>query len=225
MSAGVYQIRNTNNGHRYIGSTKDLKVRKYHHFALLRKGKHANSYLQRAFNKYGEDAFRFEILFEAKYPTRMDLFEQYYLDTNKPEYNVAQIASTAFNRLGVKPSEEAKQKTSQTLKKKFIGRGNPFYGKKHSAETRQKIRQALKGKRNGEANPFYGKKHSTEARIKISERLKGNHYNRKLSDANVRQIRTLLTQGRTQSEVAKLFNISQSAISNIKLNKRYKDVS
>ena len=268
MSAGVYQIRNTNNGHTYIGSTNNLDKRRNEHFNLLRLNAHKNKYLQNAYNKYGKEAFKFEILFKAKHPTNMILFEQYYLDTQSPEYNIALIANSS---LGVKRSEETKLKISQALKGKFTGEANPLYGKRHSSETRQKISQSLKGKSAGsanpsygkkpsietrrkisealkgkfsdEANPFYGKKHSAETRRKISEACKGRklstevrlkmsesrkgkpqYHSRKLSDDDVRQIRSLLVEGKSQSELARLFNINRSSISQIKGKQLYKNI-
>lgn len=46
----------------YIGSNLRWPTRKGSHLRLLRRGIHENSYLQRAFDKYGEDDIRFEEL-------------------------------------------------------------------------------------------------------------------------------------------------------------------
>lgn len=46
--------------------------------------------------------------------------------------------------LGKHPTEETKQKISDTLKGKGAGEKNPMYGKKHSEETRKKISEARK---------------------------------------------------------------------------------
>ena len=53
---------------------------------------------------------------------------------------------------GKHPTEETKQKISESLK----GEKNGFYGKHHTEETRQKISKANKGKLKGENNPMYG---------------------------------------------------------------------
>jgi group I intron endonuclease len=60
---GVYKITNTLDGKVYIGSTTiDTDWRWSTHLALLRRGKHHNRHLQRAWDKYGESAFSFEVV-------------------------------------------------------------------------------------------------------------------------------------------------------------------
>ena len=58
----VYGIQNTVTGRWYVGKTyKKLKTRKREHLYLLKQGIHHSLKLQRSFNKYGEDAFRWYI--------------------------------------------------------------------------------------------------------------------------------------------------------------------
>lgn len=57
----VYMIHDVDFAHYYIGSSDDAKRRCKHHFSALRGGKHHCEALQRAFNKYGEEAFIFEV--------------------------------------------------------------------------------------------------------------------------------------------------------------------
>jgi group I intron endonuclease len=60
---GVYKITNTLDGKVYIGSTTvSADWRWSTHKALLKTGKHYNIHLQRAWSKYGEKAFTFEIV-------------------------------------------------------------------------------------------------------------------------------------------------------------------
>jgi group I intron endonuclease len=58
-NCGVYLILNTAKNKVYVGSSKNLKRRKYEYFRDLSLGNHCNSYLQNAYNKYGKDSFRF----------------------------------------------------------------------------------------------------------------------------------------------------------------------
>jgi group I intron endonuclease len=60
--AGLYQITNTINGHFYIGSTTNFRERQRRHWQFLTKGKHNSPYLQRAWNRYGAKAFKFQVL-------------------------------------------------------------------------------------------------------------------------------------------------------------------
>lgn len=65
MKHYIYSIKNTENNKMYIGMTNNPVRRKKRHFSDLRIGVHDNTKMQRAFNKYGEDKFEFEILLET----------------------------------------------------------------------------------------------------------------------------------------------------------------
>ncbi|EOP36183.1 GIY-YIG nuclease family protein [Bacillus cereus] len=59
----IYKIENSVNGKVYIGQTiKDVHRRLKTHISSLRGGYHINKYLQKAFNKYGEENFKSEII-------------------------------------------------------------------------------------------------------------------------------------------------------------------
>lgn len=60
--SGIYSIMCIENDRIYIGLSKNINHRRHEHFQQLRRGKHYNIFLQRAFNKYGEENFKFEIL-------------------------------------------------------------------------------------------------------------------------------------------------------------------
>lgn len=96
--SGIYMISNNLNGHKYIGSTNNFKRRLMRHRTELRKNRHHSIYLQRAYNKYGEDKFSIVIL-ETCWPIRDTLrfLEQKYLDLN-PEYNMEKIADRRFTK-------------------------------------------------------------------------------------------------------------------------------
>lgn len=84
---GIYCIYNREKDAFYIGSTSDLYKRVNQHKNQLLKNKHPNPFLQRAFNKYGFDAFVFKILKIEPFDTLFEC-EQYYLDNTRPLYNV-----------------------------------------------------------------------------------------------------------------------------------------
>lgn len=139
---GIYQIVNKINGKSYIGSSINLKYRKYSHFRELKHGIHHSLTLQRAYNKYGKDNFEYKILTTCNKEECIKL-EQEYLDRLKPEYNICNIAG---NCLGRKFSEESKAKMRKAKE-----------GFKHSEETKQK---------------FLGRSHREDVRKKISESMK-----------------------------------------------------
>lgn len=61
-SIGIYCIENIVNNKKYIGLSRNIEQRWNEHRSKLRRGKHINIYLQRAWDNYGEDAFRFYIV-------------------------------------------------------------------------------------------------------------------------------------------------------------------
>lgn len=102
---GVYAIINKINQKQYIGSCGNkygFKARFRQHKWELLQGTHPNKHLQRAWKKYGQESFNFVILEVTKQSDAV-LREQHYIDTLKPQYN---IALRAGSTLGVKLSPE-----------------------------------------------------------------------------------------------------------------------
>ena len=133
---GVYKITNTVNAKFYIGSTNNLKRRYYSHYCSLRGGYHANEYLQNSFNKYGEQAFTFEILEivnETKTLDEVRDIEQKYLDKVEDWdlcFNARKIA-TYCNPSPL--TEQTKLRMSESMK----GDRNPNYGKPRPQELKE----------------------------------------------------------------------------------------
>lgn len=112
MNAGIYAITNLSNQKKYVGSAVNLNRRKYEHFWSLKKNEHFNPHLQRAFLKYGESCFKFEILEVCESRAGLTDKESEWirrLESNNPEkgYNSEGCLATW---LGRKHSEETKQK-------------------------------------------------------------------------------------------------------------------
>lgn len=63
---GVYKIENLINNKIYIGSSENVERRFTDHKYLLRKNIHHSVLLQRSWNKYGEDIFKFEAIEECE---------------------------------------------------------------------------------------------------------------------------------------------------------------
>jgi len=83
----IYCIRNIKNGKAYIGqTTKKLKRRKAQHISDLSMGKHTNTYLQNAWNKYGKEAFEISILLECETLEELNEKEIYYINQEKSMY-------------------------------------------------------------------------------------------------------------------------------------------
>ena len=132
QTSGIYLITCTANDLIYVGSSKDLRYRKSYHFSTLRGNCHHNQHLQNAWNKYGEEAFTFEVL-ELVMPWCIIEREQYWIDKLKP------FRKRGFN---IRPKADSAEISAETKAK--LSAINT--GKTASIETRQKQSAALKGR-------------------------------------------------------------------------------
>ena len=165
--SGVYEIRNTINEHRYIGSAVSIYARWRVHLHQLHNNKSHNAYLQKAWGLYGEDAFEFNILCVCD-KSNLILYEQRFIDGLDPEYN---ILRTAGSSLGRKISQE----TLQKLRLASLGHI-------HTEEHRAKIGAAQVGTKRSEATKakfrIVNKIRTPEAREKIRVAKLGNQWNK-----------------------------------------------
>lgn len=178
--SGIYEIVNTVNGKRYIGSAKNFTQRFHTHRSDLRRGRHANAKLANAWNKYGETAFEFRPLFTCAVADLI-FYEQRAIEGLSPEYN---ICMTAGSSLGRRRSPE----TAQKMRFVNTGRKHPpefgeaiaarKRGKPLSDETKAKIRTAkLGGKASAETRAKMSAMRlnpSGETRAKMSMAHRGN---------------------------------------------------
>ena len=77
-SAGIFQIKNTENAKVLLGSSLNLDGPLNRHKFLLTTGSHPNKVLQKEWNEYGSDKFIFEILevVEVKEDSNINLGEE-----------------------------------------------------------------------------------------------------------------------------------------------------
>lgn len=193
MKSGVYELVNTTNRKRYIGSAVSL-VRRWHgHRVLLRAGAHPNRHLQSAWRLVGESAFTFRKLLVCK-PEHLLMYEQLCLDGLTPEYNICPIAGSqlgakrtsifcrrngdlkrgrqlsAEHRERIRIASTGRVKSEQErakLSASLVGRVPGFLGRKHTDETKARMRLAANGNR---AN--YGRRFTAEHRARISTSLR-----------------------------------------------------
>lgn len=130
--SGIYKIKNISNNKIYIGSSNDVYKRKNEHFSSLERSEHCNSHLQRAYNIYGKNNFRFEILEICEEKDLLKIEQKYldkYFDNGITCYNENPIASKPPSQQGKIPwnkdktgiySEETLQKMSEAKKNKKL---------------------------------------------------------------------------------------------------------
>jgi len=193
---GVYRIVNLVNGKMYVGQSVDIKSRWAKHRCQLNKGVHANIHLQRAWDKYGADSFKFEVAQIA----------------DKDQLDV--IEESEVNAVGLE--------NVYNLSKNFTssaGELNSFYGKKHSEDSKHKMSLWKKKNYLGSANPNYGKKNTKESCTKMSEGRSS------LKKEDVLRIVDLLKSGTSNKEIANIFRTSVGIIRKIANGSRWTNVT
>lgn len=123
----VLQCQNTNKV--YVGSARNGNKRLRNHFNALRNGRHENSYLQRAWNKYGEANFSGRIIENCTSRNRW-CREQYWIDNlracnHKFGFNVMHSVQ------GLLPSPVMSKKLKAFWRIRWA---NPEYKKKRTEE-------------------------------------------------------------------------------------------
>lgn len=166
--SAIYQIKNTVNGKVYVGSACDLKRRWAGHRLDLAAGKHRNQKLQRAWDKYGAEAFEFSVIEYVACVADLIEREQHWIDAMDVKASGYNIAPKAGSQLGFRHSAESKKRMAEMQT-----------GKKLSAETIAKMSAAQKGKPKSPEHAakvgaaHRGKVISDEARRRISEAQRG----------------------------------------------------
>lgn len=116
---GVYAIFCEANGRYYVGSSINIKKRMTQHFSGLSSNRHFSRHLQAAFNKHGEDKFRFEVL-EFTGPGKEEIIgaERRWIakkDSCKSGFNVMPDANSP---LGVIHTQETIEKMVAAAKRR-----------------------------------------------------------------------------------------------------------
>lgn len=125
VNTGVYQILNIVTNDFYVGSTAwDFKRRWKIHQRQLKSNQHPNQHLQHAWNKYGGQNFRLDIL-EKCPPSQCLLREQHYLNTLHPSYNILKVAGSV---LGYKHTPASRRIIGDAAR----GKNNSGYSGEHT---------------------------------------------------------------------------------------------
>ena len=224
---GIYIIKNLINGKSYYGSSKEIEKRLTKHRKELKNNTHINCILQRAWDKYGENNFLFEVVEECDINLLLKT-EQKYLDL-QPEYNIGTQSNGGDNLTRNPNKNEIIRKIKESLKKKYESmtddekkekfshpmESNPNwkggksylycecgkrigYGNTHCQNCRP---------RNGEDNPFFGKQHSEKTKNKLREKRTGTYNGEQNIPIIINDI-----EYRSAGEASKILNIPMVTI-------------
>lgn len=206
---GIYKIVNTANGKVYIGQSTDIRSRFSHHRSELRGNRHHNPHLQAAWNKYGPNAFKFEILEECD-KSKLNERETFWKVFHDPNtYNLGHTNSSGSTSIEVR----------NKLRERILGENNPA----KRPEVRQKISERRKGCTISE-----------EARKLISDKLRGRTVvmspehilHLRQASPNKKKVEQLSTSGLSikvwdsVNDAARALNVSQANISDTAAGKQ-----
>jgi group I intron endonuclease len=207
---GVYFIKNIINDKIYVGSSIDIEERWKVHKRNLNRNNHCNKKLQRAWNKYGDENFKF-IIVEESLIENLRLREKYWIDILNSivkGYNISsetthpQIPYTTERRIKMSNAAKIRKETGEYFTKEVRKKiSDGLTGRKRSQESIDKWKKTMNGRSLSE-----------EHKKNLSESLKGREITietrKKLSDIN---------KGKVLSQEQKN-KISQSLTGRSKLN-------
>lgn len=239
--SGIYMVVNLLNGHKYIGQSKNIKLRfMSHHCTDYINSNNCcyNTKFYQALRKYGLDNFAIIILEECKeqYLNEREIFYIKYYDTFKNGYN---STSGGQNWSENVHSTEAEHKRAITREKNKSLQSENHPRAKLTNEEVYKIRaRYINGETCESIYKDYQNKYNSLAVFKriilgytyktvgnIPDKSTIRYTNSKFNTAQIKTIRDMYDSGQySQSAIARQFDVSPSAIRNIIIGKTYKQV-
>lgn len=195
---GIYRITNIETGYSYIGqTTQDFNRRFLQHKERLESNRSCNDHMQRSYNKHGTDKFIFEVIEIVEDDSTLNFLENKYITETKLCYNILPGGGAEMH------------KALGELNKKLNT------GKKASEKTKRKMSESRKGK----PNPGGIVAAKTRAENFLNGKVNGLNT---LTADDVRKIKIeLMKDVKSQTEIAKEFNVVKGTISAIMNNRSW----
>jgi group I intron endonuclease len=176
---------------------------------MLRSGKHDNSYLQHSWNKYGEDAFTFELVEQCAeqdlITKEKELIMRLASNDRKSGFNIGDCVVSPMK--GRHHSASTKKKISV----KNSGALNPRYGIKIPLHMKKQISKSLKAYKS--ANPQTVSE-ATKRKISASQSGSKNHMYGKRGDLHPRSKQIAKVDLRNGSILAIYGSMTQASLAN-----------
>lgn len=202
MTSGVYIIRNNINNKAYVGSSVNIDNRLKVHLVDLLQQKHHNVHLQRAFTKYGEDAFTFTYLIVCS-ECMSRYYEQEYIRKHFDSlYNISQSV--------ISINEEDRSRIANRVKVWYC----QLTARERSAMCypTKTLQEKLEDRRIAELDA----KHKRSAIMKRSWKNGMKHFKHKrLSIEQLRELDNMYDNGEYVAKIARTFSVSRGVIYNI----------
>ena len=232
MPFGIYSITNVVTGDMYIGQTiQDFEKRWKSHISALNRGNHDNEYLQRSWNKYGEDAFKFKAIHYCDELDILNDLEKYYIkkyDTYNNGFNMTEGGDYFLNEI----PEEIRKKRLENLKK--VNRERSDYTEHQIAKVKEMLSvlennqisikkiSKLTGVREG---VIYNVKYLNswvDVRSDLNEKIKQLNF---IECRNKKIIEDLYSYNYSLEELCNKYNLAENSIRTIFYKEKIKDHS
>lgn len=233
---GIYCIRNKITDKKYIGKTIEIfQKRWFNHRSFLRGNKHPNVYMQREWNKYGEDNFEFLIIEQFDIAIRNEYnydelnrkiceLEIYYIKKYNTYKNGYNMTTGGEGTCGIIITEKHKKAIAEKNRINMTGR-------KHSEETKKKMSESHKGyikteeHRKHLSEALKGKTVSEETRIKIRNQCNKYKYSScKNKKEDILNIKKDFMNGMNALQISEKYKIKIKTIQSILYENRWKEV-
>lgn len=218
--SGTYRVTNTLTKKYYVGSSKNLYSRLSRHARLLVDGKHFNKHLQSSWNKYGYEHFNVSIALCDDY---LEL-EQLLLDAANDDidsgtcYNIAKVVGPPSTQQCELHSQASLTNAQVTEIKRLINQGATM---QHLVSAFGVSRNTIWSIKSGRTwSEVSSELNSLIADVDFTCRGSSVH-SAKLTSTDIEAIISLLNT-MPQKEIALLYNVSPSRISEIKNSRTWK---
>lgn len=212
--AGIYCILFSQDGKKYIGSSRDVYERCCRHKTKLRQNIHDNKYLQNYWNLFGEKEFRFLIIELCDVKSLLVQEEKWFKHYKSFNRDFGfNFDSKPQRSSGWKHTKESIEKM-RGPRNNIVGDKNPMFGKKHSDATKERISEGVR-----KSGRRFRTLSSEEARL-----FSINNPKRKLTDEQIKEIKNKLAIGIKRKTIACEYNISVSHVGLIHRNKVWRDL-
>lgn len=233
---GIYKITNIITNKVYIGSSKNIYSRWNKHIYDLKNNKHHSTHLQRSWNYYGNENFKFEIIEECTSDKLIER-EQFYIDfynSSDPNcgYNVSRLAGR------ITLTREQIDKTAKMLTEIF--KGENAWCNIYSEEQIMSLIEDLKtgdysyvqlSKMHNISYDIVASvashsswKYLTKDIVFPMPRI-SSRQNVKLNEDDVKEISNLILNGLSNKEISDIYDVAPKTISDIRNHKTWASIT
>jgi group I intron endonuclease len=162
MNSGIYTITCLVNEKIYLGFAKNFTIREDKHFRMLKNDKHTNEHLQNAYNLYGKENFKFEILeyypnegfilpsMEHYWAGLLNVHNRYFGYNIKPTHPYGKNKQSTETRMKISKANKGKtspKKGKPLEEQQILQMSLSRKGKKKSKETKEKMSEVAKNRK------------------------------------------------------------------------------